>query len=1513
MNRSRTITGIALTGMAGRFPGADTVRAFWRNLVEGRESIRPVSDEELQAAGVDPVLIANPDYVRAASQVKDPEFFDATFFGFSAREAEIIDPQQRVFLECAWSALEDAGCDPSAFPGAIGVFAGAGLNSYAPVNLMSRPELLASVGWYQAMVSNDKDFLCSRVAYKLNLRGPAVGVQTACSTSLVAVQMAFESLLRGECDIALAGGVSIPMPQTPGYLYTPGMIFSRDGHCRAFDAEATGTVPAGAAGVVVLRRLEDALAEGDNIYAVLRGAAVNNDGAAKVGYSAPSVEGQERVIRRSMEMAGFDPASVRYVEAHGTGTEVGDPIEVTALVRAFGSAGDSARRCALGALKTNLGHLDAAAGVAGLMKAALALRHREIPPTLHFTRPNPLLELEKTHFYVNTAVEAYEGPEPFRAGVSSFGIGGTNAHVSLEEPPVLVSGDSGGSELLVLSARTPGALDARMEQLLEFLEQGSDVKMADIASTLAAGRQPFRCRQALVARDLPHLRELLQRGASPSEIRKLRNDEAPADPAKVAFLFPGQGAQFVYMGRDLYETVPLFREIVDRCCDVLKPMLEFDLRTVLYPKPGEEAEAEQRLRQTSITQPALFTVEYATAQLWMQCGITPSAMIGHSIGEYVAACLAGVFSLEDALALVAERGRLMQSLPGGVMLAVSLSEFNLTPLLPAAVSIAAINADNQTVASGAEVDIAQLEAVLQKKGVRFTRLRSSHAFHSPMVDPVVEEFVARVAQTRRGAPSLPWLSNVSGTWITAEEATDPAYWGTHLRRTVRFADCARVLLRDAEAILLEVGPGETLSSLVRAQSGTKRAVISSMRHAQSAENDREHWHAALGQMWIRNAPVNWTGVFTGQRRLKVSLPTYPFERQRYYVEPGKKASAVAESVAAEKKQDLGDWFYVPSWKRMPPAAPTQVEDDAVTLVFTGNDPMAAAVVGGLRAKSRVIEVRNGQALRNTDPAIWEIDPDKAEDYQHLINELQTGEQWPARIVIMAGAEGIDRGVSRALFLVKALGNSRRDDPIAFTIVVDRAWSVIGEQISSADAGALAAFWRVVPLEIPPCTVRVVDVEMRNPNAAAQVIGEVQRGGTAETVACRGTARWQPVYEPVHVAEPGKKLPGVLSLRPGGVYLITGGTGGIGLVLARHIAQKTQGLLVLTARTLMPPQEEWDALLSSPDTASELKAKVEGLRSIRAAGGRVLTLQADAADSEAMQRIMAQLQQEYGAVHGIIHAAGVPSGRVLRTCTNDQIQAVLAPKVKAGEWMSACLGQPQLDFVLLCSSFNAIIPVMGLADYSAGNAWLDGFAAIRDNPLGARVISVNWDRWRDVGMAANAKVPAEFEKFIQQLDRFAIRPQEATVIFDRLLTLPMPQIVVSTRDFELRRREVGSLIPEPGPAVRQEGTRPSQPAPHKHAREDAQDEVEAAVMEIWEELLGVPAGRHDNFFELGGHSLVGTQVLSRIRERFAVSLDVRTVFEAVTPAELAERIRLMRWALNPTQDAVTAGQREEVEF
>ena len=766
-------SGIAIIGMAGRFPGASSVTEFWRNLCAGVESIEFASDEELISAGISPELFKRPDYVRAGGIVKEADYFDASFFGMNAREAEILDPQQRVFLECCWDAFEDAGYDPMASSGEVGVFAGVGMNTYSLASLFNNPAILESAGPYQVMLGNDKDFLATRVAYKLNLRGPAIGVQTACSTSLVAVQMAFESLRRGECDAALAGGVSIAFPQSTGYQYVPGMILSPDGHCRAFDSRAAGTVPGRGSAVVLLKRVEDAISDRDHIYAVIRGAAINNDGSFKAGYSAPSIEGQSRVIRKSMEMAGFAPHTVRYVEAHGTGTEVGDPIEVAALSQAFGPAVDGHPRCTLGSVKTNIGHLDIAAGVTGLIKAALAVHNRLIPPTIHYEKPNPRIPFESTPFNISNAPVPYDAPEPFRAGVSSFGIGGTNAHVSIEETASVKNERDSRPQLIVLSGRTEEAVTARCNSLKDYLADSAKSEFNEIAWTLQAGRHPFRYRRAFVASSAAQAREIL----SDPNSGRVRVGVAESREREFLFLFPGQGSQYLNMGRGLYDAAPVFREAMDSCSELLEPLIGVDLRKVLYPAPGQESSVEAKLEETWLTQPALFAIEYAIAKLWMSCGITPAALLGHSVGEYVAACVAGIFSLEDSLRLIALRGKLIFSLPPGAMLAVSLSERQASELLQPGLAIAAINAPSQTVVSGPIEAITDFEKLLESRGVACKRLRTSHAFHSAMLDPIVEKFVREVSSTPRSAPKIPVLSNLSGTWLTDDEAIDPAYWG----------------------------------------------------------------------------------------------------------------------------------------------------------------------------------------------------------------------------------------------------------------------------------------------------------------------------------------------------------------------------------------------------------------------------------------------------------------------------------------------------------------------------------------------------------------------------------------------------------------------------------------------------------------------------------------------------------------------------------------------------------------
>jgi phthiocerol/phenolphthiocerol synthesis type-I polyketide synthase E len=870
------VEGIAIVGLAGRFPGAPNLDAFWKNLRDGVESISHFSDDELEATRE---LRDAPGYVRSRAIIPDVDQFDADFFGFQPREAQYTDPQHRLLLETAWEALENAGCDPAQFAGLIGVFAGCSQNTYLLHNLASNPSFLADylasqqMGAHPALLGNDKDFLATRISYKLNLRGPSVTVQSACSTSLVAVCQAAQSLLTYQCDLALAGGVSVTFPQKRGYLYEEGSIVSRDGHCRPFDAAADGTIFGDGVGLVVLKRADEALRDGDHIYAIIRGFAVNNDGSGKVSYMAPSVDGQYEAIATAQALASVEPETIGYVEAHGTGTALGDPIEVAALTKAFRSGTDQKQFCALGALKGNVGHLEAAAGVAGLIKAVLAIEHGEIPPTLNFEKPNPRIDFADSPFYVASKLAPWlPGETPRRAGVSSFGVGGTNAHVVLEQAPAtMTNAQEPAPQLLVVSAKNAPALDAAVDRLREHLDAHPQIDLEAAAQTLQLGRRAFNLRRALVARTPGEAVTLLSGKLPP-----------PADTQgrtpPVAFLFPGQGAQQAGMGRELYAKDEVFHAEVDRCCEMLRPELQLDLREILFPRDASAA-AEDKLTQTSLTQPALFVIEYAMAQAWFARGVRPQIMAGHSLGEYVAAVLAGIFSLPDALHLLAVRGRLMQSLPPGDMLAVALSEAELAPYLNAFVGLAAVNGPRSCVVSGPPEAMAQVRGKLTAEGAACRELRTSHAFHSAMMDPILADFGGEVARVRRQAPSIPIISSLHGRLGTDEEWTSPTYWSAQLRRPVRFADAMGALLVDNSRVLLEVGPGNTLSALARQHPAWQqnRVSISSL-----GRKTDEGLLPATGQLWQAGVPVKWSALHMLPRR--VALPTYPFQRQRYWIE-----------------------------------------------------------------------------------------------------------------------------------------------------------------------------------------------------------------------------------------------------------------------------------------------------------------------------------------------------------------------------------------------------------------------------------------------------------------------------------------------------------------------------------------------------------------------------------------------------------------------------------------------------
>jgi amino acid adenylation domain-containing protein len=1494
---ARTAEAVAIVGMAGRFPGANGVDAFWENLKNGVESISFFSDEELRAAGVPDSALADRNYVRARGVVDGADEFDAGFFGYSPREAEVIDPQQRLFLECAWEAFEDAGHEPARFPGGVGVFAGAGMNTYV-ANFLADPEVLDSVGNFQLMIGNDKDFLAPRVSYKLGLKGPSISVQTACSTSLVAVHLACQSLLAGECDAALAGGVSLRLPQAMGYHYHEGAVFSPDGHCRAFDAAAAGFVGGNGAAVVLLRRLSDALRDGDPVRAVIRGSAVNNDGSFKVGFTAPSIDGQAQVIAQALAMAGVEPESIGYVEAHGTGTELGDPIEVAALRQAFGPRAPRGG-CLLGSLKTNVGHLDSAAGVAGLIKAALALERRQIPPTLHLERPNPELRLEESPFRVADRLTDWAvGPAPRRAGVSSLGIGGTNAHVVLEEaPPSLASTPGREWKLLPLSARSDAALEKAVADLAAHFGRRPETELEDAAYTLQVGRRRFERRAVALCRDAADAAAVLA-GTDPERLL-LGGGEA----ASVAFLFSGQGAQHPGMAAEAYRGERTFRTELDRACEALRPLLGLDLRALLFPAAGAAEAAAESLARTEITQPALFAVEHALARQWMEWGIRPAAMLGHSIGEYVAACLAGVFSFEDALALVVERGRLMAAMAPGAMLAVSLPEAEVSSLLGAELSLAAANGPARTVVAGPEPAIAGLEAALAERGVRHRRLRTSHAFHSAMMEPVLAPFAERVRRVRLSPPAIPFLSNVTGTWITAAEATDPVYWARHLRSAVRFADGVAALAAEPERVLLEVGPGNSLATLAR-EAGAE--AFASLPHPNDRRSDLAFLLTTLGRLWLTGVEVDWRAFHALERRRRVPLPTYPFERRRYWVQGGGplgigQGSAPRADLA--KRPDPADWLYAPTWKRSL-AAPLAAIAGPV-LVLAGGSGLGESLLAALRASGQdAVAVRLDEGFR----------PGSREDHVALLLRLNREKRLPRTVLHLWSLEGDgsfedaqERGFRSLVALAQAWGETGGGDPLDLLVVASGLCDVSGEEDLRPERATLLGPARVIPWEYRGVSCHVVDVVPPEPGSpaeaglAALVLREAAPGETGERlVALRGGRRWVQAWEPLRLQGPAVEPPRV---REDGVYLITGGLGGVGLELAAALARGRRVRLALLSRTALPQRSEWPARIAAAGEGDRLAGKLRRVQELEQAGAEVLTLAVDVTDRAALAAAIGEVRERFGPIHGAVHTAGIPGGGLIQRQAAAELERVLAPSVQGLLMLDELLAGEPLDFLVLTSAAGALSGEPGQVHLGAAGSFLDAFAQARARPgIGPFIAAIDWDTWREVGMAADlADLPADLRRAREEALATGITPTEGREVFSRVLErATLPQILVSTKDLGsvlamLERRARGE---EAGAATTSRTTyaRPELRSGFVEPR----DETERAISLIWQELLGLDrVGVNDNFFDLGGHSLLATQVMTRLRDSLGVDLPLDALFSAPSVAGLAAAA-----VRTPTEDAGT---------
>ena len=1352
---------IAIVGMAARLPGALSVRQYWENLRDGVESVRRFSTDELEKAGV-PKEVYSGSYAPFGAVLDEFDEFDAPFFSFSPRDAALLDPQFRQFLECGWEAIEAAGYDPGDAPGAVGVFAGVGQNAYNLFNLYSNPDLVHSVGEFHIRhVGNDKDFLTTRLSFHLNLKGPSVNVQTACSTSLVAVHLGCQSLLGGECDMAVAGAVSLMVPQTKGAPFAEGGIIAPDGHCRAFVAESAGTVFGSGVALVVLKRLKDALDDGDPIRAVIKGSAINNDGSLKAGYMAPSVDAQSQVIAEALDLAELDADSVTYVAAHGTGTPVGDPIEIAALTQAFRKTTDETQFCAIGSVKTNIGHLDTAAGTASLIAAAQALENEAIPPCVHFESPNPSIPFESTPFFVNAELQPWPRTgQPRRAGVSSLGVGGTNAHVVLEEAPEReASGPSRANQLFLLSARTPASLDRATSRLAEHLrsDEGASESLADVAYTLQVGRHEFGHRRIVVG-GLED-REGVAEALDSVDPERVFSGYVPEEERSVVFQFPGGGAQYPNMAKDLYATERVFQEAVDECLAILKSKESLDLFSLLYSSEAELENARGEIQKPSLALPLLFTIEYSLAKLWTSWGVAPKAMIGHSMGEYTAACLAGVFPLETALSLVTLRGRLFEKLPEGGMTSVPLAHDEVSKRMPEGLSFAAINGPGLCVASGPVEKLEELERSLTESGDEFQRLKISVAAHSAMLEPILEEFRSFLVTVEFSAPELPFVSNVTGAWITAEEATSAEYWVRHLRETVRYSDGLRTILEDPARILVEIGPGRVLTSLagMHPSKTTSTAVVSSLRHPKEDVCDQALLLDRLARVWLAGGQIDWQGFYESETRHRVLLPTYSFDHERYWVEPGdhlltRGSGANAGFGGLARKADVADWFSSTSWRR-----------EALSVASTDDEMERATERCLVIAESESFGDRLTSALRDRGHDVTRAS--LGEDFEALLDRLGKENRTPTRI-IHAGAvgvppelgraveeldDGVQRGFQSLFSLGHALGSAGFDGDVGLIVLASHSQQLSENESVSPVASLVNGPCRILSAEVVSVRSCAIDIVEPSPGSWKerrlfdQLVREIERlpEDATPAIAYRGDERWVESFEdrPVPADSPAEVDS---KIRQGGVYLITGGLGGIGSVLAEHLASRYQARLILTSRDKIPKESERDDWLSIHGADDETSRRIARIRRLEQLGAEVVVLRADVTSIEDMNAVVNAAEKRFHGLDGVFHAAGVLDDGLLQMKTAEDCERVLSPKVRGTLVLDRVLDGVELDFVVLFSSISAFAGLAGQFDYAAANSFLDAYAREACRRSDRLTIAVNWSAWADVGMLADADVSAGAE-------------------------------------------------------------------------------------------------------------------------------------------------------------------------
>lgn len=1476
---------IAIIGMEGIFPDAFNVREFWNNLKNGKEAVKKYSDEELIQNNIDIDILKKKNYVKSNCNIdlSSKEYFDSEFFRYNREEGELMDPQLRITHQLVWNALEDSCYNPSSYKGLIGLYIGSNSNLNWEVYSLLQQEK-TQVDGFTAQQLYNRDFFASRISYNLNLKGPSLHVQTACSTSLVAVHMACRGILTGECDIALAGGINILYTDKQGYLFKEGMINSPDGHCRAFDVDANGTIGGEGGGIVVLKRLKNALEDKDNIYAIIKGSAVNNDGDRKVGYAAPSIYGQVDVIKMAQKIARVEPESISYIEAHGTGTKLGDAVEVEALNLAFNN--NKKKHCAIGSVKTNIGHLNTAAGIAGLIKTILSLQNKQIPPSLNFKKPNPSIKFEEGPFYVNTEIKDWiTDIYPRRAGVSSFGIGGTNAHVILEEAPEINKSDSHSKyNLLLFSANSDRILEELKHRFIKFFEQNLDINLNSVAYTLQIGRNFFSKRQFIVADSVKEAIRLLEESGD----WNYDNHFSLNRNTKICFMFPGQGAQYKAMGADLYSNNKVFRDEVNKCLTIFKKYSTINLQHVWIGEQDNDNKISD-IDNTLYSQPILFIIEYSLGQLLIKLGLNPQIMIGHSLGEYVAACISGVFTLEEALRLIIKRSELMQTIPASSMISVGASINEIKPFLNNELSIAAINDTNSIVISGYTNAINKLKEKLAFKNISFIELKTSHGFHSPAVDSITEDFQIVLDSINYQDMGIPFVSNLTGDIANKNDIKSSKYWVKHLRETVRFYDGISKILMDENIIFLEVGPGKVLSSLLQNHESrtNKNITVNLLPDKRKNEDELFCFTKQLGHLWANGVSLNWNVFYAEKNVQRLSLPTYPYEKTKFPVNVNayELIKSKFNKLKIDREDNINNWNYIVTWKKsLLPNNVNKGTDKVNNIIFCDQLGFADRLFD--KSKENIF-VSIGKDFAKIENRNYTVNPRNIDNYKSLFNDLKKNSYVPQNVTHLWNVtndinksqwDQIDYKLYLGLYSIVSIVQNIEfffaSESVKINVLVNKLHKIFpGDTIDPVKSMIIAAV-QTIPKEYRNIECRAIEIETEKKrqykNAYLSLIKKELSRFVTGIVAYKALTRWVPHIEKLNLHNED-----ATSFNEKSVCLLIGGLGGIGKIIAENMIERFNCKLIIIGRTelvnnLSGNEEQ---LVLQDDHRTK---KCEDLQQLLNISEKITYITANINNKEELKSKIESAEKEVGKVTDVIHAAGIADyDGMIYNRRIDTFEKLLAAKVYGIIALDEIFSQHQLNSFICFSSVSSIIAPFGQVGYSAVNGFLDAYCYFKDGQSTTRYKSIGWGEWNNIGMAKEA---LEKKREIHS-SNFAISKEDGIEAFYKSLSINYPHIIVTPLNIEAilkNELEIFKLGNN-----RRDTSKVGTTEKEVIYTKDLSD-VEHVLLQLWKGIINSKdIDVNNDFFEMGGDSLKAMSLFMAINKKFNVQIPLKLIYDLNT--------------------------------